>query len=240
MVSDVLIVALATASAGLAVGAGDPLPSRPIASDSARLLATVRASVRRSVPRLRGFVQGAEAAQARDRAVLDALSTICETLRSGGSLDLGLAAAGRDVAEPVGSAFLRMRERLTLGRSFHEALAAWEREVGGDEALLLGSALRMHHRSGGSLTTVLESLAVSIRDRLDVAAEVRSLTAQARLSAWVVGSLPVGFLAFLALVSGPDFLRVFATSLGAALLIVGSGLQVAAAVWIRRILGVDR
>ena len=78
-----------------------------------------------------------------------------------------------------------MRERLKLGRSFHEALAAWEREVGGDEALLLGAALRMHHRSGGSLTTVLESLAVSIRDRLDVAAEVRSLTAQARLSAIV-------------------------------------------------------
>ena len=132
-----------------------------------------------------------------------------------------------------------MRERLSLGIPFEQAVARWEDEVAGDEARLLGATLRMHHRSGGSLATVLESVASTVRDRVEVAAEVRSLTSQARLSAWVVGSLPIGFLVFLAVVSGPGFLRVFTTPLGVALLCLGLGLQGAAAAWIRRILAVD-
>lgn len=169
-------------------------------------------------------------------AVLEALQVIGETLRSGGSLDLAFVAVGRDAPAPVGPAFRVLHGRLSMGMPFDDALARWEREVRGEEAHLLAATLRMHHRAGGSLASVLANLASAIRDRLEVAAEIRALTSQARLSAWVVGSLPVGFLCFLSLISGPGFLGVFVTPAGLVLLLVGSALQIAAAVWIRRIL----
>ncbi|MFM8998758.1 MAG: pilus assembly protein TadB, partial [Actinomycetota bacterium] len=62
--------------------------------------------------------------------------------------------------------------------------------------------------------------------------------AQGRMSAWIVGSLPLGFLAFLTLLTGPSIVATFATPLGAVLLVVGLGLELGAVVWMRQILAV--
>jgi tight adherence protein B len=104
---------------------------------------------------------------------------------------------------------------------------------------LAAAVLRLHHRTGGALAPVLEGLASTMRDRRAAVREVRSLTAQARLSGAILGLLPIGFFAFLWLSSRRDMQIAVASSLGRTAIAVGLALEGAAFVWIRRLLAVE-
>ena len=167
-----------------------------------------------------------------------AVATIAAQVRAGGSVEEGFARVGREMPGRVGGACRGLAERLAFGEPFGEALDRWSDAVGTADAALLATTLRMHRRAGGSLAPVLDELSRTTRERLEVEADLRALTAQGRLSAWIVGSLPVAFLAFLTLLTGTSIVATFATPLGAVLLVAGVGLEVGAFAWMRRILSV--
>jgi tight adherence protein B len=97
-------------------------------------------------------------------------------------------------------------------------------------------ALAVAATTGGRAAAALDGLAASLRDRREIAAEARALSAQARLSAVVVGCLPVGYLVGCALFD-PRQVRVLVhTGFGAVCLVVGLALEALAAVWIRVLL----
>jgi Flp pilus assembly protein TadB len=81
-------------------------------------------------------------------------------------------------------------------------------------------------------------LAATLRERRSAAREVRSLTAQARLSGAILGLLPIAFFAFLALTSRRDLDAALATSAGRTAIIAGLAMQAAAFAWIRSLLRV--
>jgi tight adherence protein B len=99
--------------------------------------------------------------------------------------------------------------------------------------------LRLHRRTGGALAATLEELASTLRARRSAARELRSLTAQSRLSANVLGLLPLGFFAFLSVVARDDMVAAIATPAGALAILLGLVLQAAAYVWIRRLLRIE-
>jgi tight adherence protein B len=88
---------------------------------------------------------------------------------------------------------------------------------------LVAGALDLHRRSGGDLPSVLDQVAATIRERVAVGREVRSLTAQARLSGWILGVLPIGFFAFLWLTSRRDIEGALSTPAGSRLCSWDSG-----------------
>ena len=69
-----------------------------------------------------------------------------------------------------------------------------------------------------------------------IAREVRSLTAQARLSAWILGLLPVGFFSFLWLTARDEIEGALSTPIGLACIVVGLALEGGAFLWIRSLL----
>ena len=75
-----------------------------------------------------------------------------------------------------------------------------------------------------------------MRDRLGAVAEARSLSAQARLSAVVVGASPLVYLVFSALVDPGSVAQLVGTGFGRVCLVLGLALEAAAALWMRRIL----
>ncbi|TMK55459.1 MAG: hypothetical protein E6G54_09940 [Actinobacteria bacterium] len=81
-------------------------------------------------------------------------------------------------------------------------------------------------------------MAATIRERVAVGREVRALTAQARLSGWILGVLPLGFFAFLWLTSRRDIEGALGTPAGLASVLLGLGLEVGAFFWIRALLEV--
>jgi tight adherence protein B len=102
----------------------------------------------------------------------------------------------------------------------------------------MAAVLQMHRRSGGDLPSVLDGLASTLRDRRAGHRELRSLTAQARLSGAILGLLPIGFFAFLGVTAPDDLSAAFAAPGGRAAIVVGFTLQACAFVWIRRLLRV--
>jgi tight adherence protein B len=85
----------------------------------------------------------------------------------------------------------------------------------------------------------LENLAGTLRDRRASSRELESLTAQARLSATILGLLPIGFFLFLSVIARRDLEAAYETPAGVAAIAVGFALQGAAYVWIRHLLRVD-
>ena len=68
------------------------------------------------------------------------------------------------------------------------------------------TAIAIHHTVGGNLAEILDSIAFTIRERVRIKGEIRTLTAQQRLSGYVVGFLPIALVGFL-FVAAPNFLK---------------------------------
>lgn len=179
----------------------------------------------------------------RERAIqermAEAISVIAGALRSGRSLGQAIELAARDVEPPLGPSFRRLADRIDLGDPMDLAIASWAQDAGGSDARLTAGVLRLHRQTGGSLAAPLEDLAGTLRARRGAAREVESLTAQARLSATILGLLPLGFFLFLSVVARQDLQAAYRTPAGVMAIGLGFGLQAVAYVWIRRLLRVE-
>lgn len=169
-------------------------------------------------------------------ALPGALEQVAAELRGGGTVSDGvrhLAAAGG----PLAIDLRRVCARADLGLGLGEALAAWPGECGVPDVRAVAGALAVAATVGGSSASALEGLAASLQDRQGAVAEARSLSAQARLSAWVVGAAPVAYLLFSA-VADPGTLGVLlGTGVGRVCLALGVAFEALAALWMRQILG---
>lgn len=168
-------------------------------------------------------------------ALPGALDRIAGGLRSGETVGEAVAALA-EAGGPLGPDLRRLEARTRLGVGLADALAHWptERPVSGVRAV--AGALALAVTVGGAGATALEALGGSLRSRESVRCEAHALTAQARVSALVVGTAPIGYLVFAGL-ADPGSIRVlFGTGAGRICLLVGLALEAAAALWMRALL----
>ncbi|HEY3097116.1 MAG TPA: type II secretion system F family protein [Acidimicrobiia bacterium] len=181
------------------------------------------------------WVLGTRARRRYAAALPPALEHIAAHLRGGGTVAHGVTALA-DGDGPLASDMRRVRTRADLGVGLADALAAWPVERDLAEVRAVAGALAVAETLGGRSAHALDGLARSLRDRLGAAAEARSLSAQARLSAVVVGASPLAYLVFSALVDPASVDQLVGTGAGRVCLVAGLALEAAAALWMRRIL----
>lgn len=169
----------------------------------------------------------------------DAVGALAAAVRSGASLTQAIGYAATEAASPVREDLTHLVEQVDTGIALHRALRSWADDRPTPNVELVVGALELHRRSGGDLPAVLDQVAGAIRDRVSITREVRSLTAQARMSAWILGLLPVGFFAFLWLTSRRDIEGALSTPVGIACVVAGLVLELGAFLWIRKLLVVD-
>jgi tight adherence protein B len=175
----------------------------------------------------------------RDRALASeipaTIDRIASELRAGGTVNTAIATLAESDFR-LASDFTRMRARCELGAPVVESLRAWstERQLPGVD--VAAGALAMCAAVGGRAADALEGLAISLRDRSALAAEARALSAQARMSAYVVGGTPLLYLAWSAVVDRGALHAVVGTPIGRVCLLIGCALEVIGALWMRRIL----
>jgi tight adherence protein B len=178
---------------------------------------------------------GGRRARLLTASVPDALELVGAELRAGGTVPSAIAAVASHDG-PLGTDMARVRSRTGLGASLDDALHAWARErpVFGVDAA--AGALALSTRVGGHAADALDGLAASLRERLAVAAEARSLSAQARYSAWVIGLLPVGWFVVTTVTDPRSLHPLVATDAGRVCAAVGLALEVLGVGWMRVIL----
>jgi tight adherence protein B len=174
-----------------------------------------------------------------EEQLIDAVGAIASALRSGRSLMQSLEVAADEVEAPLGTLLRDGVDRSSLGVPFEEVLDALADQIGTADGRLLTGVLRLHRRTGGALAASLDDVTRTLRARRDGARELRSLTAQARLSAGILGLLPLGFFLFLSVVARRDVETAYRTTAGASAIGIGLALQGLAFVWIRRLLRVE-
>lgn len=176
--------------------------------------------------------------QKADEQLPDVLSQLAASLRTGHSISQALEAAGEQTEAPLGPQFTRVVAETQVGRTLDDALVAMAERVGSTDLRWTVRAMMIQSRTGGSLAGVFEVLAEFMRDREEVRREVRALTADGRISAWVLGLLPFFVLGAL-LVMSPDYLLPLLSPRGFLMIGVAAGLMAFGLVLIRKMVRVE-
>ncbi len=163
------------------------------------------------------------------------LDQVAADLRGGGTVSgaLDRIADGPGRLAPDLAA---VRARTGLGLELVDSLSRWAAERTHPGFAEAAGALAVAATTGGRAATALTGLAASLRERLATVAEARSLSAQARASAVVVGAAPLAYLVFAAVVDPASITVLVGTTFGRLCLVVGLTLDGLAAIWMRRLL----
>jgi tight adherence protein B len=135
----------------------------------------------------------------------DTVSMMSNALRGGYSFLQTLDMVSKEAPYPVSVEFRRIVQEVGLGRSTEEALSNLQRRVPSDDLDLLITAVNIQMEVGGNLAQILDTIGHTIRERVRIKGEITTLTAQGRISAWVITALPVGLAIFITLIN-PDYM----------------------------------
>ncbi len=135
----------------------------------------------------------------------DTITLIANALRAGSSFLQAIELVVRESRPPISTEFSRVIREVNLGLPFETALENMVRRVRSDDLELMATAISIQHQVGGNLAEILDSISYTIRERIRIQGEIRTLTAQQRLSGYVVGFLPIGLAGFL-FVAAPGFM----------------------------------
>ncbi len=153
------------------------------------------------------------------------LQAVAAELRSGAAVRMAIA----DAADRATSLPLAQVARLArAGRPLDELAAPLSAALAGNGALV-AAAVRIAGRTGGRIADTFDELALIAGEDMELRGETRAATAQARLSAWIVGGIPVGYLAYAA-ASGRLSALVDTGAVGIGVLGVGGTLLIAGVV----------
>jgi tight adherence protein B len=102
-----------------------------------------------------------------------------------------MEAIATELPAPVSIEFERVVQEVRLGLSVDQALANMMRRVPSDDLDLIVTAVNIQRQVGGNLAEVLDTISFTIRERVRIKGEIRTLTAQGRLSGWTISFLPI-------------------------------------------------
>lgn len=140
--------------------------------------------------------------RAFDNQLSDTLNLWVNALRSGYSVLQGMEAIATELPPPVAREFERVVQEVRLGLGMEEALANMYRRVPSEDLDLIITAVNIQREVGGNLAEILDTISYTIRERVRIKGEIRTLTAQGRISGWVVGLLPLGLSGILYAING--------------------------------------
>jgi tight adherence protein B len=141
--------------------------------------------------------------------------------------------------EPIAGEFKRALIETRLGVPIEEALEGIAERVRSQDFAWVVMAIRIQREVGGNLAEILTTVAATLRERERLRRQVQVLSAEGRLSAWILGGLPVAFSLYL-LTARPDYLKVLVTDrIGIVMLAGGVVLMIVGSFWLRKVVRVE-
>ncbi|HEX6791762.1 MAG TPA: type II secretion system F family protein [Candidatus Krumholzibacteria bacterium] len=135
----------------------------------------------------------------------DSLDMLTSALRAGLALTGAVQVVAEEAPDPVGKEFRVLFEENRLGVDMKVAVKMLAERVDSTEARLFATALILQRETGGNLAEILDGTAAVIRDRFRILRDVRTMTAQARLSGGILMLLPLA-MAGIVWVLAPEYL----------------------------------
>jgi len=169
----------------------------------------------------------------------DTIVLLSNSLRSGYSFLQSMETASREIAPPMSAEIQRVTREVGLGLTVQTALANMYRRMPSDDLDLLITAINVQHEVGGNLAEILDNIAHTIRERVRILGEIRTITAQQRLSGYILAVLPV-ILGFLIYILNPQYIsRLWTNNCGLLMLATGFIMIVLGFIAIRKITDIE-
>ena len=169
----------------------------------------------------------------------DTLDLMARAMQAGHAFSSALLIVGSEGPPPIRHEFQTTFDEINFGISTDIALHHLTHRVASSDLRFFVVAVLIQLETGGNLTEILKSLAALIRDRQRIAGTVRVLTAEGRLSAWILGLLPFGLAGILSVVN-PDFIsKLWTDPLGIRMLQVSLSLMAIGVWWMWRMVRVE-
>lgn len=169
----------------------------------------------------------------------DALSLVSNAMRSGFSFMQAMDLISREMQPPIGKEFAQVMREIHIGVPLETALQNMVERVDSSDFELVATAVLIQRQVGGNLAQILDTISMTINDRIRMKREVLALTAQGRMSGWVLAALPLGVAAVLSVVS-PNYLRPLIDE-GIGHIAIGAGivLEIIGFIIIQKIVDID-
>ncbi len=170
----------------------------------------------------------------------DALEMMSRAIRAGHALTSSFKLIATECPPPVAVEFAKAYEQQNLGLSFETAvLNMCERVPKNLDLRLFAVSVMIQRETGGNLVEVLDNISRTMRERFKFYSKLRALTAESRMSAWILGGLPFVVVAAI-LATNPDYLSdLVTTHLGVMILLGGATMWLLGIVVIMSLLKVD-
>ncbi len=151
----------------------------------------------------------------------DTITLLSNALKAGYSFAQALASVSRNASPPISEEFGRATREIALGIPVDDALNHMVQRNKSEDFDLLVTAVQIQRVVGGNLAEILDTIAYTIRERVRIQGEIRTLTAQARISGIIITLLPFGLAGVLELISPSYFGPMLSETLGHIFLGVG-------------------
>ncbi|MFD2270638.1 type II secretion system F family protein [Undibacterium arcticum] len=166
----------------------------------------------------------------------DALDLLSRALRAGHALPSAIQMVGEEMTDPIAGEFRIVFDEVNYGVSMQDALINLSARVPGTDIGYFVVAVLIQRETGGNLTELLGNIATIVRERLKLFGQIRVLSAEGRLSAWILSLLPFALAALMSLIN-PEFMKLLWTDpVGKKLLVWMAVFMLFGIVWMRKVI----
>ena len=184
---------------------------------------------RRSALRLRRF----------EELLPGAIDLMGRAIRAGHPLSAGLQMVSDESSEPVAGEFRQVFEEQRFGLPFEDSMYGIADRVPLVDVRILVTAILIQREVGGNLAEVLDNLSSVIRDRFKIRRQLRVITAQGRMSGYILAALPIAVGLAIFLINRPYVMILFTHPVGKLLALTAVVLQILGYLWIRKIVDIE-
>lgn len=167
------------------------------------------------------------------------LDTMSTAMKSGFSFIQAMQLIAKEVPDPIGSEFQKAIREINLGENMETAFQNMLNRIPNRDLEMVVTAVLIQRQTGGNLIKILETLRETVVERIRVKEEIHSLTAQGKLSAWIVTLLPIALAILLTLMNPQYFLPILSHPFGIAILIGGITLELIGWILIQKIIKIE-
>ena len=169
----------------------------------------------------------------------EALTIVSNALKAGFGLLQALNNGAEQLDHPIATELGRTIHEMNIGSSAEEALMGLAERGGSYDLDIVVTAILVQRTVGGNLGEILDTVADTMRDRIRIRGEIKTLTAQQKLTGLVIGFLPIG-IGILFQIMSPGYINpLFTTTIGKAMIGIAVILEVMGVLVIQRILNIE-
>ena len=169
----------------------------------------------------------------------DCLTVMANSLRAGYSFQQAIDLVGKEMNGPLANELRKTNREINLGTTIDDALINLTKRAESEDLELLITAVLIQRQIGGNLAEILDNISFTIRERIRIKGEIKTLTAQGRISGLIIGLMPPILFAILMLIN-PSYMNVMVKSrVGLMILFGGLISEIVGVILIKRVVDIE-